>query len=143
MVIAWIVTLNAIKPFKNMAKDFMSLLVQKQKDNNRERKEIKYWNAYLNGKLIDSNNSIALLRHKWKNYKTVTLDKNDKLKNKMETIIQLAEEKLKSFDFEIEYHNKKLSEVKQLKADLQLELASLKLKLGVPTKGHEHNSFKK
>ncbi len=72
MVIAWIVTLNAIKPFKNMAKDFMSLLVQKQKDNNRERKEIKYWNAYLNGKLIDSNNSIALLRHKWKNYKTVT-----------------------------------------------------------------------
>ncbi len=61
----------------------------------------------------------------------------------METIIQLAEEKLKSFDFEIEYHNKKLSEVKQLKADLQLELASLKLKLGVPTKGHEHNSFKK
>ena len=61
----------------------------------------------------------------------------------METIIQLAEEKLKSFDFEIEYHNKKLSEVKQLKADLQLELASLKLKLGVPTEGHEDNSFKK
>ena len=61
----------------------------------------------------------------------------------METIIQLAEEKLKSFDFEIEYHNKKLSEVKQLKADLQLELSSLKVKLGEPTPGHEHNSFKK
>ena len=54
-----------------MAKDFMSLLVQKQKDNNRERKEIKWWNAYVGDKLIDSNNSIALLRHKWKGYKNV------------------------------------------------------------------------
>ena len=54
-----------------MAKDFMSLLVQKQKDNNRERKEIKWWNAYVGDKLIDSNNSIALLRHKWKPYKNV------------------------------------------------------------------------
>jgi len=54
-----------------MAKDFMTLLVQKQQQNKRERKEIKYWNAYMGEKLIDSNNSVALLRHKWKTYKNV------------------------------------------------------------------------
>ena len=54
-----------------MAKDLMTLLVQKQQQNERERREIKYWNAYMGDKLIDSNNSIALLRHKWKTYKQV------------------------------------------------------------------------
>jgi len=49
----------------------MTLLVQKQQQNKRERKEIKYWNAYMGDKLIDSNNSVALLRHKWKTYKQV------------------------------------------------------------------------
>jgi len=48
----------------------------------------------------------------------------------MENIIQLAEEKLKSLDFDIDWHAKKLQEAKSQKADLELELASLKVKLG-------------
>lgn len=34
---------------------------------NTERRQIKYWQAVQNGKVIDENNSIALLRHKYGN----------------------------------------------------------------------------
>jgi hypothetical protein len=48
----------------------------------------------------------------------------------MENIILLVEKKLKSLNFDIDWHAKKLQEAKAQKADLELELASLKIKLG-------------
>jgi hypothetical protein len=35
------------------------------------RKEPLYWQVYYGGVLIDENNSIALLRHKWKGQKVI------------------------------------------------------------------------
>ena len=59
----------------------------------------------------------------------------------MEQIIQLTEEKLIGLDWHINYHREKLEEYKEQKSKLALELATLKVKLGTPTPGHEHNSF--
>lgn len=46
-------------------RDKMTVLAYRLKDSKRVRKPIKYWQCWLNGQIVDENNSVKILRNKY------------------------------------------------------------------------------
>jgi|GEM_PF-5361344 hypothetical protein len=61
----------------------------------------------------------------------------------MELIISTIEKTIKDTEYDISYYSNCLQSAKNKLNQLNIELAELKVKLGEPTPGHEHNSFQK
>lgn len=58
----------------------------------------------------------------------------------MKLIIETIEKAIEHENWSIDYHQKALDGHKERLNQLNLELATLKVQLGEPTPGHEHNS---